>query len=61
MDLENGRIPNGTTAEISELINREKKTSMNSNPTWLDETFIPCEFCKLPVVANDLVLHQVFI
>ena len=32
---------------------------VNNSLDWQDNTLIPCEFCEIPVMADQLVLHQV--
>ncbi|XP_065201146.1 TRAF-type zinc finger domain-containing protein 1-like [Planococcus citri] len=59
MDLENGRITNATTSAINEILDRDRASSQENHYPWLeDETLIPCEFCKVPIFADNLVLHQ---
>lgn len=60
MDLENGHITNATTSQINEILDRNRSSNQQNHHPWLkDETLIPCEFCKAPIDADNLVLHQV--
>lgn len=49
MDIDNIRNVPGTFQALANppRANRE------------EATFIPCEFCEVPIIADELVLHQV--
>lgn len=51
MGIENIRNMSGMSFQATANLPRENHRN--------DVTYIPCEFCEVPVIADELVLHQV--